>query len=95
MRTFESSKKLIENAKQAGEVLAQSASKVSTGGRPEPASTRAVAEALGIDRRTVDRAEQHVETAERFPFMQAGKWRQSDVLRIRERIAELPEEEHE
>jgi ParB family chromosome partitioning protein len=95
-RTFESSKKLVENAKRAVEVLAQSAPKVSTGGRPaEPASTRAVAEALGIDRRTVDRAEQHVETAERFPFMQAGKWRQSDVLRIRERIAELPEEEHE
>jgi hypothetical protein len=29
-----------------------------------------------VDERTVRRAEQHVETAEQFPFMQAGTWRQ-------------------
>lgn len=96
-RTFASSKKLKDNAAKAREILAQSAQeKTGKRGQPvKPTSQNAVAEALGTDRRTVERAEQHVETAERFPFMQTGTWRQSDVLRFRERLEELPEAERE
>jgi ParB/RepB/Spo0J family partition protein len=96
-RTFAASKRVVENARKAREILAQSAPEKS-GKRGQPAktdSTRAVAEAIGIERRGVERAEQHVTTAERFPFMQAKTWRQSDVLRVRERIEELPTEERE
>ena len=97
-RDFASSKKLVENAKRAAEVLNQAESKPRSpqGGRPSQSdSTRAVAAALGTSQSSVIRAEQHVETAEKFPFMQAASWRQSDVLRVRERIEELPTEERE
>jgi ParB/RepB/Spo0J family partition protein len=97
-RPFASSKRLIENAKKAAEVLSAAGKTTSSkGGRPskEGAPQKEIAASLGTSRQAVERAAHHVETAERFPFMQAGKWRQSDVLRIRERIAELPEEEHE
>lgn len=95
-RTFASSKRLVEKAKRAAEVLAQSAPKASTGGRPsQPASTRAVAEAVGVERRTIDRAEQHVATVERYPFMESQHWRQSHVLAVNEHLEKLPEEERE
>jgi ParB/RepB/Spo0J family partition protein len=98
-RTFAAAKKVKESAEKAAEIL-ENSSPVIEGPRgrgqpPKAASTRAVAEALGVDRMDVRRARQQVETAEQFPFMQTGKWRQSDVLRIRERIEELPEAERE
>lgn len=93
-RTFESSKRLIEKARKASEVLAHNGPKVSTGGRPsDPASTRAVAQALGTSRQNIERAEQHVQAAERFPFMQGGQWRQSQVLAVRESLEKIPESE--
>jgi ParB family transcriptional regulator, chromosome partitioning protein len=95
-RTFKSSKKLVENKQKAAEVLARNGPKVSTGGRPaDPTSTRAIADALGTSRQSIERAEQHVETAERFPFMQGAAWRQSHVLAVREKVAELPATEQE
>jgi ParB-like chromosome segregation protein Spo0J len=93
-RTFASSQRLVENARKAGGILAQSApEKTNKRGQPaRPDSTRAIAEALGTDRRTVERAEQHVATAEKFPFMKGAQWRQSDVLRVRERLEEIQPE---
>jgi ParB-like chromosome segregation protein Spo0J len=98
MRTFTSSKKLVENAKRAAEVLSHGETKPpgAKGGRPvKPDSVRAVADSLGTDKENIRRAEQHVATAERFPFMQGSAWRQADVLRIHERLKELPEAERE
>jgi ParB/RepB/Spo0J family partition protein len=95
-RTFAKSKRLVDDAKKAEEVLAQTAPKPrgKKGGQPKkPASTRAVAEALGTSRRDVDRAEQHVALAEQYPFMQ--KWRQSEVLAIHEALVTVPEAERE
>ncbi len=95
-RTFTSSKQLVEDAKQVEEVLRTKSPKPSgaKGGRPsKPASTRAVAEAVGVDAKSVRKAEQHVETAEAFPFMQGPDWRQSQVLAVRESIEKLPEVE--
>ena len=93
-RTLASSKKVLEHARKAGEVSPQSAAKPQ-GGRPTKygKSKDEVAQDLGISKDTLERAEHHVETAEQFPFMQAGNWRQSDVLRVRERIEDLPQEE--
>jgi ParB family chromosome partitioning protein len=97
-RTFASSKRLVENARKAKEVLAQSAQKPNQkgtkGGRPkEPDSPQAVADVLGTDRRTLERAERHFEMAEWYPWMQGNRWRQSDVLRMRERLEELPSDQ--
>jgi len=96
-RTFASSKQLVEDAKKAREILGRSAPKFATKktkrGRPSKSnSTGAVAEDLGTSRRAVKRAEQHVATAERLPVMQGGDWRQSDVLRVDERLQEVGEE---
>jgi ParB family chromosome partitioning protein len=95
MRTFESSRRLIENAKRAGQVISSAAEEKDARGRKANlgAPKEQIAEALDIGVASLVRAEQHVETARQFAFMQAGRWRQSDVLRIRERIAELPAEE--
>jgi hypothetical protein len=98
-RTFASAKKLVENARKAAGILGNNSpvldEKRGRGQPPKPDSTRAVAAALGVDKSDVRRAEKQVETAEKFPFMKAGKWRQSDTLRIAERIEELPEAERE
>jgi ParB/RepB/Spo0J family partition protein len=96
-KRYRTSKRLVENARKAKEVLAQSAQKPNQkgtkGGRPKkPDAPQAVAEALGTDRRTVERAEQHVETAEAFPFMQ--DWVRSDVLAVHEQLAPIPKAEH-
>ena len=98
-RTFASSKKLVEQAKTAAEVMAHSGPKPNQsgtkGGRPsQPDSTRAIASALGTSMQSIERAEQHVETAEKFPFMQGNSWRQSNVLAVRESLEALPEAEH-
>ena len=94
-RTFASAKRLVENARRAAEILSQSDSKPQSGskaGRPsEPDSTRSLAAALGASQSSVVRAGHQVETAGRFPFMQ--DWRQSDVLRVRERLEELPDDQ--
>jgi len=90
-RSFNNSKRLVKSAEKAAGILMQAASE-KTGKRGQPAkpdSTRSVAAVLGVDQSTVVRAGQHVATAERFPFMQAGDWKQSDVLRVRERMEEL------
>lgn len=98
-RRFESSQKLKENAAKAEEVLRsmRKTPENPKGGRPTKTGVpqKDIAESLGTSRRDLERAEQHVATAERFPFMQAGTWRQSDVLRVRERFEELPAEERE
>jgi ParB-like chromosome segregation protein Spo0J len=97
-RTFASSKKLIGSAVRAGQILSSAAED-----KPKPrghqpkygVKAEEVAEAIGSSETSLIRAEQHIETAERFPFMQARTWRQSDVLRIREGLEELPAEERE
>ena len=58
-------------------------------------SREIIAADLGISANKLRKAEQHVEAAEAFPFMQGDDWRQSDVLRVRERLAEIPAEARE
>ncbi len=96
-RTFASSKKLMEDAAKARNILSRNETKYSgKRGRPaEPASVRAVADSLGTDKESVRRAEQHVATAETYPWMQGNNWRQSDVLGVRERLEEMKPEVRE
>ena len=78
---------MVADAKKAAEVLGGRPPKPGSakGGRPgKSTSTRAVAAAVGVATKTVREAEQHVETAEEFPFMQG--WRQSEVLAVREEL---------
>ena len=94
-RTFDTAKQLVEDAKKAEGILAQlGPEKTGKRGQPKkPASTRAIAAAVGTTRQDIERAAQHVETATMFPFMQS--WRQSEVLAVRETLEDLPEEERQ
>jgi hypothetical protein len=77
-RTYESSKRLVENARKAEEVIG-AAPKTSNpkGGRPTKgrAPQEEVARALGTSPRAIDRAERHFEMAEWYPWMQGNRWR--------------------
>jgi ParB-like chromosome segregation protein Spo0J len=88
-RTFTQSKKLLENAKKAA-ILRHSVAK-SGPGRPPKLGTpmEEIAQDLGINKRTLERAEKHVEIAKTYPWMQGNDWRRSDVLRVGERLGEL------
>jgi ParB family chromosome partitioning protein len=96
-RIFASSKRLVENAHKAAEVIGSmpKTSDPKKGGRPTKglAPQEEVARALGTSPRDIVRAERHFEMAERYPWMQGNVWRQSDVLRMRERLEELPSDQ--
>jgi ParB family chromosome partitioning protein len=109
-KTFRAAKQTVESAKKAAEVLAHSGpkpqaefsptrlAKIEPGlkGRPvEAASTRVVADALGISHQTVRKAEQQVELSERYPWLQSDEWRQADVLRLRRHLERIPAEEQD
>jgi ParB-like chromosome segregation protein Spo0J len=95
--TFEASEKLLGQAKRAAAVISNAPLEKDPRGRKSDhgAAKTEIADALGVSHAAIRRAEQHVATVEQFPFMKAGKWRQSDVLRIRERIEELPQTERD
>lgn len=96
-RDFKSSKKLVERGNAAAQIIQSAPAQKDPRGR-KPAggvSLELKAGALGIGKASLVRAEQHVATAERFPFMQGADWRQSDVLRVRERLEDLPETERD
>jgi hypothetical protein len=98
-KTFRVAKRMVEAAKKAAEVLGHRGQKPKTkgtaGGRPaKPDSPSAVAEALGVSRHTVERAEQQVDLGERFPWLQSDAWVQADVLKLRKYLTAIPDEEH-
>jgi ParB/RepB/Spo0J family partition protein len=97
-RTFASSKRLVESAKKAGEVLSAATADKSKprGHAPVHGAARStIADALGTSEGSIRNAEKHVSIAEQFPFMQGSQWRQSDVLRVRERLEEIKPEARE
>jgi hypothetical protein len=64
--------------KEAAEVLVKTTKSKPTGRKPKHGvSTTKIAEALGVSQSSVVQAEQHVETAEEFPFMQRDDWRRA------------------
>ena len=63
-----------------------------TSGRPrQSGSKRTVAKETNVSARERGRVEQHVELAERFPFMQRGGWVQHSVLEAGTVLDRLPE----
>jgi hypothetical protein len=48
---------------------------------------------MGTSETSLIAAEQHVETATAFPFMQSGDWKEFHVLEARSILSRLPEEE--
>jgi hypothetical protein len=94
-KTFRVAKKVVEDAKQAAQILGQCGPE-KTGKRGQPAkpdSTRAVAEAIGTTKQSLARAEQHVALAERFPWLQSDDWVQADVSRLRRHLERISEDE--
>ena len=79
-------------SKNGDELLPQSGS--NSVGRPKEADSDAsLPEHTGIPRTTMQKAEQHVATADAYPFMQSENWKQYHVLEAREKLERLPEEE--
>ena len=72
-------------------ILAKTAKKDPRGRKPKGAAPKqAAAERTGIPRKTIADAEQHVEIAERYRFMQAPDWTQARALRVGKALDELP-----
>jgi plasmid maintenance system antidote protein VapI len=88
-RTFASSKRIVVGAKQAAEIISTQSVEKDPRGRKSVhgAPKDEIAGAIGISTTALVKAEQHVKTAEQFPFMQGNSWKQSDVLRVRERFS--------
>ena len=89
-RTFEKSKQMVEDSKTADEAISlagKEKTKNPRGRKRKGKSTKKdIAEAMGVSEATLIHAEQHVEFAERYPFMKS--WRQSGVLAVKERLEE-------
>ena len=95
-RTFTASKRTVDDAKKAGQVLSKNSldKRKPRGQAPKYGAPKsAVAKALGVSHATITEAEQHVEAAEQFPFMQRPDWRQYHVLETRDLISQFPEAE--
>jgi len=80
---YERSKKTMELAEVAQEIAAKEVlGSAPKKGRPTKgkASQAAAAERIGVDQKTVSRAEEHVAAAERYPFLQQPGWSQDRAL---------------
>lgn len=100
---FERSKTLAKQAEVAAEVLREESEprgipfKLNENpgpGRPSKVDAKVrIAERIGVAQSEVTKAEQHVETAEQFPFMQRPQWKQSHVLDARRYLNDIPDEQ--
>jgi len=99
LTAHERSKTVVKLAEAAKAVIQARPTSVETSPqksahRPDrPGSLRDVAERIGVDPTTIVKAQQHVETAEAYPELQAPDWKQYHVLEAREKLAKLPEPE--
>ena len=100
LTSLEASRKIIAKAQlQAAEknrdiISTQNESKKDPRGRPATYGNKAkpeIAKEIGVARESLQRAERHVELADRYPFLRS--WRQGDVLQFREHIKKMPPEE--
>lgn len=77
---------LVEKAELRGEIPRNGP------GRPsQPASERAVAERIGVDKKAVRDAQQHVEIAEAIPVLAGPDVKQYHALEAREKLERIPE----
>lgn len=102
LTAYERSKVIVERVKIAREIAKEEAktcgeslqvSRPVRGPARTPGSARDIEERTGIPTKTATEAEQHVATAETYPFMQKPDWKQYHVLEAKEAIEKIPEEE--
>ena len=101
-RTFKASRQIVDDAQRVSELISSESDQIKNtdsnpkgaGRKPKGTVSKAnIAQFLGTSKTALIESEQHVETAEKFPFMQADQWRQSHVLAVREGLEALPEQE--
>lgn len=96
---FERARDLVTLADTAGEADRDELRSVverNSRGHPEKAgSLRRVAERIGVPVTTIHRAQEHVETATTYPFMQDPSWRQGQVLEAKHQLDRIPEPQRE
>jgi ParB-like chromosome segregation protein Spo0J len=104
-KTYQASKQLVEDAERVRAILEEEAAE-KTGdellgdspkksrGAPKKNVTQAdVADAVGVSRRELNKAENQVAFAEQFPYMQG--WRQSNVMAVKEALDDMPKAERD
>lgn len=96
LTAYERSRNLTELAEAAAKVLPQS-SKTTHGGRPpkNDVPLADVAEHVGVPRATIQKAQEHVAAAERYPVLQGPGWKQYRAMEAAEALDRLPESERE
>jgi ParB family chromosome partitioning protein len=107
-KTFQAAERLMKDAERVQAILQEEAAEktgdVDLGDSPKTKRTRAdsakktvtqaqVADAVGVSRRELNKAESHVALATQFPYMKS--WRQSHVLAIKEALDDLPKAERD
>jgi ParB family chromosome partitioning protein len=95
-KTFRASKQIVENAKKAAAISSTVDEKKRRGRKAKSGkSHKELAADLGVSEGTLVHAEQHVDIAERFPWLQSDAWIQADVRRFRRALQRIPPDEHE
>lgn len=94
---YEQARELVRKAPVVAEALAANLVTKTPRGEPRQMATpkEDVAQALGTSASSLVRSEQHVATADTYPFMQKPEWKQYHVLEAREALDKIPETERE
>jgi hypothetical protein len=92
---YELSKEMVRKAKEIAPIISSKLDEKDPRGRKSQmgAPKEDIAKAIGTSKPELVRAEQHVATAETYPFMQKPDWKQSHVLNAKEALEKLSEDE--
>jgi ParB-like chromosome segregation protein Spo0J len=92
---YERSKLMVQKAEDTAPLLSsRTEDKRPRGHRRKYAVPKEdVAQAIGTSVGSLVAAEQHVETAEAYPFMRDPSWKQSQVLEARQHLQQMPHEQ--
>ena len=91
----ERSRKRIEQATVAAQVISAESAEIKRPGRPPKyeASREKVADFIGVPEGTIRDAEKHVAAVDSYPFLGQPGWKQYHAMEAAETLDKLPEEE--
>lgn len=93
LTAYEENKALVVKVERTAEAISTKLEEKAPQGRKADYSAPKadIAQATGSSVGAIVRAEQHVETAESYPFMQSPDWSQNAVLTARKQLEAMPE----
>lgn len=84
-----------QERKQAKQKIGESPPKNRRGRPVEETSERAVAQRMGVDKKTVRDAKQHKTAFDRYPFLEQPHWNQSSALEAFKALEALPQKDRD